>query len=252
MKRMAAIVFLLATSGCGDSATTVVIADDPGLRKFANKQITADELRQLSSEREKVTSLQINYCPLNADVLATIEKLTELKSLNLAYTDLTDDHLSRFIQLTKLESVWFPFTKISDEGLPSICQFPKISAIGLDSTKITDEGLKFLGSQNQIRRLFVGSNDITDTGVAALSGLKKLRDLRINHNDRLTNVSIKAISDLTELQFLQIDNTSIDDRCVEDLLKMENLRFIHTGNLDFSESAMNRIRTELPRFGSFD
>ncbi|TWU19741.1 Leucine Rich repeats (2 copies) [Allorhodopirellula heiligendammensis] len=252
MKRLASIVFLLAMLGCDDSATTVGIADDPDLRKFTNKQITADELRRLSSEREKVTSLQINYCPLDADVLATIEKLTELKSLNLAYTDLTDDHLSRFKQLTKLESVWFPFTKISDEGLPLICQFPKISTIGLDSTEISDEGLKFLGSQNQVKRLFVGSNHITDTGVAHLSGLNKLRDLRINHNDRLTNLSITAIADLTELRFLQIDNTSMDERCVEDLLKMKNLRFIHTGNLGFSESAMKRIRTGLPRFGSFD
>ncbi len=252
MSRILAVLVFIAAVGCDSSSTTGVVADDPGLRKFANREITADELRKLESEREKVTSLQINYCPIDAKVLATVAKLTSLQSLNLAYTDLTDDDLSRLKHLTRLETVWFPFTKISDQGLPVICQLPAVSTIGLDSTRITDAGLRFLGSQKQIRRLHVGGNDISDAGVAALANLTSLRELRINHNEQLTNASIASISSLAELQVLQIDNTSIDDRCIEDLLKLKNLRFIHTGNLGFSKSAMERIRSELPKFGKFD
>ena len=218
------------------------------LREFQGTTITQADIDALVGLRDRLTSLLVIDCTIDDSQLQAISTLHNLRELNLAYSHTTDDNLHTLRALTNLTSLWLVSTRVTDRGLSNLSAFPLLNTLGLDSTAITDKGLLTLGRIKTLTSLYIGSNSISDDGVTALGSLVSLENLRVNHNRRITSRSIAAIAGLSRISFLQIDSTSVDDKCVDDLLKMTNLTFLHAANTGITEDSLRRLRKELPRF----
>lgn len=123
-----------------------------------------------------------------------------LKSVCVEINDMQELHKLKL--LSNLNSVSLSSSNLNDEGLEIVCDIPQLNALDLQSTQITNQGLRHLHK------------------------LKKLTWLRLKENAQLTNECIPFLLQIESLQDLQIHETSVNQKGLNELAVMKSLRHI--------------------------
>ncbi len=141
---------------------------------------------------------------------------------------------------------------ITDEGLAPIARLPKLEILSLYSRSISDEGVLKLAELKHLRGLWLQAPQVTDRGVIALSQLSDLRQLSLT-NVRITNRGLKSLGKLTNLGQLFITSPLADEaesaRITDDglspitqLSKLERLFLQGTSVTDQGLAELSAIR----------
>ena len=143
-----------------------------------------------------------------------IDQLSACKDLQ--YLTLTSAKLSSLEGLdsfTNLKSLTLDKVALSEEDTARIGKLPALTELSVSECGIKD--LAFASSLASLESLYAGSNEISD--VSPLKELKSLVTLSLENNEGITDV--EALSGLTELKSLNLQNTGVKDWSVLDAIK---------------------------------
>ncbi len=226
---------------------------DDGIRRKLTIQASNEDILNLRGLKTSLKFLQIQGRKLNDDELKVLSELSNLESINLADCDI-DDHDLQILRpcLQNLKHLWLNNNPVSDACMPLIAELRSLEDLGLGNSQLTDTGAEQLPELRNLKTINLSQTAVTDLVAESLAKCSQLKSVHIGHNQALTNKTVAALVPLTSLQILQIDNTSVNEDCLDDLIRMPNLRFFHTGGLQFSAEASRRLRAEAPMFGKFD
>ncbi|WP_061219618.1 hypothetical protein [Leptospira weilii] len=117
----------------------------------------------------------------------------------------------------------------------------EITVLGFEGLSIADERLHYLLIFPKLNTLMLSKTKITEKGLATLKG-NKVASLQIDLTP-ITNEAIKVLrEDWEEIIVLNICYTKVDDRAVDDLLKMKKLDSIHLAGTYISEAGKARLK----------
>lgn len=121
----------------------------------------------------------------------------------------------------------FEYGKVYDlSELEKLIACPQLTSASFNSTNFDDSAIKILAkSAPGIRNLNLQDSQVTDQGIKYLSHFKQLQILRLKENWQLTHASIPGFNLLRDLLDLQIHETGINPRGLQDFLlpNLENL-----------------------------
>jgi Leucine-rich repeat (LRR) protein len=182
------------------------------------------------------------FCPWDADSDAVMNQIRHLK---------------------QLDKVWFwidgPATKRrqtpGDKYVETLAAVSGLIDLRIELT--TDTAMKHLGEMTKLEKLHLVAKDLTNIGTSQLSKLKELRELRINgiadedlkhigslsklqklglyYNTKIEGSGLKHLSQLKELEFVDLNYTGVDDAGVKalgGLPKLHDLRLVSTNVTD--------------------
>ena len=224
-----------------------------GVRRVLRSDASRDDFNELLSLKNQLVHLKISRPMLAPEEFEVVSHLHGLESLNLSGCDVDDaDLLAMKPCLTNLKLLWMTRCPISDVSMRLLVSIEPLVTLGLSSTAITDAGMGELGKKGNLEQLNISSTAITDHGVASLGGLTSLKTLSIGTNPKLTNAAIAGLTGLKNLTSIQLDNTAIDEGCLDDLAECTNLRFVVESWTLKDPAARERLQAKLPKFGKID
>jgi len=174
----------------------------------------------------KVLDIHNCFGVTNAGILH-ISKLVNIEHLKLDDTDI--DNTSLF-HISKLESLQIlnlqGCDNVGDEGIRYISELCSIQMLLLDSTMVSDMGLELISIDNKLTHLDLGYCQVTDIGMEKVSRFKFLRVLRLCGDDDsplITDIGLQYISELTQLEDLDIAGSKVTDQGFAVLSKLTSL-----------------------------
>lgn len=81
-----------------------------------------------------------------------------------------------------------------------------IYGISLSSNFLDSDSIKPIGKLSQLRWIDLSNNSFFDDGIDHLLNLKNLFHLKITHNNNISIKSIKKLSNISSLEFIEIDH----------------------------------------------
>lgn len=158
---------------------------------------TFDSLRFLASLTE-LTELKLIDCRIQADDLAIVAALPNLKRLTIS-----DCNLSTISGLEKAQNLeYINLSNNTVRNLEPLAHLMKLQEIDLSHNALT--GLNALSSLNNLEKLDVSYNSLTS--IAPIATCTKLKWINANHNEL---PGLGAIDNLSNLQYLAVSNNSL-------------------------------------------
>jgi Leucine-rich repeat (LRR) protein len=180
--------------------------------------------------------------------------LKNLKELDLGFTEIIDEGFDKLVDLPKLERLAIGGNRLNGECLAFLKQIPTLRHLDVGGTQrvdsglwglsLTEQNLARLGELKQLRSLNLSAATLSDRGVdrpghpeaertdlqdlSALQGLVNLEILDLSRQP-VTASTLKTIATLPRLTHLRLALCKkIDNRAVEVLREMKNLREVYT------------------------
>lgn len=110
--------------------------------------------------------------------------------------------------------------------LQKLAVFPRLKSASFVDTNLDDVGLEYVSKVRTLEHLDLQDTKITNAGLAHLAQLPRLDWLRLKENSQLNNECVPHLQRLERLSNLQIHETSIDQKGLEQLADMQSLRDI--------------------------
>ncbi|GMH37025.1 hypothetical protein BSKO_04898 [Bryopsis sp. KO-2023] len=95
-------------------------------------------------------------------------------------------------------------TEVDSECLEKIIPTMNLTYLNVSRCQISDECLSCLKSSPNLTTLCVNQCDITDEGLARIACLTSLTSLRLGGNDRITDLGVAMLTQLTNLRSLDV------------------------------------------------
>jgi len=239
-----------------------------------------DEMARHISQVKSLTSINLGMSDLTNDGLKILTGLHKLSRLDLVATGITDEGAKEFGKFKKLTHLNVGLTKITVNELMKVPEVRnlKILMLGGDNGGITDADLKLLSEIKGLTCLnLLGSDRATSAGLKEIAKLKELRQLRLSNvliKDKLnkevglkeiarnqnlthlvvegiettvTNIDLRSISKLKNLQYLYVESALITDEGLSELGGLENLTNLYLVNTQIPTEADMEIRKRLPK-----
>lgn len=127
-------------------------------------------------------------------------------------------------------------------------QFPLLKSASFSGSDLNDDGLSFISNFLDIENLCLQETEITNNGIKYLKKLEKLSILRLKDNPQLTNECVPFLTEIENLQDLQIHGTSITQDGLEKLGVMKNLKnvLIDVWNDNFTYDGLLKLSINMP------
>ena len=235
---------------------------------FRGVEVSNDDLKSLAGLKS-IRNLDLRDCAVTTAGIPAIEGLTSLKALRFSgksgKTDVTDDAMSSIGKLTNLKVLALDFLKfaagadglkqlsnlkdleelyigntlVNDDSLEVIAaNFPKLKKLRVAASQVSDEGAKHIAKLSNLVELDVSENSLLfDTGLEHFAAMKQLKKL----NCYRLQILGEPLAVLTNLEWLNLDNTNIDDFSLEYLKGMNKLTFLHLGSNSLTDEGLQHL-----------
>lgn len=227
-----------------------------------------DEAFPQIGQMNELRKLLILESSLPEDALRHLHDLTQLKGLMLYRTNVSSACLPAIGQLTSLDDLILSQTRITDANLESLQSLHNLVYLDLTQTNITSAALPKLAKIHSLKQLLIGAVGITDANLESLAKLPNLRYLSL-YRAGITDAGLSKLAQLRSLKFLNLRETSItgmglahfykipglrldlsfssvDDRCVDELLQCRELSTLDIEGTNISIDGWRRLRDGLP------
>jgi Leucine-rich repeat (LRR) protein len=261
-------VLNLRGTGIGDEAL-MALGDLPSLSvlDLTGTLVTDGGLAHLK-RLGKLRDLELNSTPVTDAGLAELAAIPTLRDLRLDGAQITDagrDHLRDL----DLEGLGIGATAVSDAGLATLRNF-RLKELSLHrNTNLTDAGMRHLAEQTAMETLMMRGVPITENGLSHLRNLKSLRklnaslvvndagmehlcqltslrELGLYSNPGITDAGAAHLARLRNLEFLQLQFTSVGDATLDIFNDLAALRFLDLRGTKTSPAACDRFRADHP------
>ncbi|MES2793077.1 MAG: hypothetical protein V4719_25925 [Planctomycetota bacterium] len=252
------------------------IAKLPELRElgFYHAGITGASLQDLRPLK-KLTSLSVTWTNIGDTGAQHIGSLTGLTSLRLSLSEITDKGMESLANLKQLNTLDLSSDSITDKGLEHIQFLKQLSDLDLSSHKITDAGLRHLSALTMLtkirlncekingpglkhltglthlKELSIDTADLADDGLQHLSQCKSLTSLRIIGARHATDKGLKDLSQLTNLDMLNMSNSGITAAGLKELQPLINLKSLYLVNCPIADAGVSDLQS-LKNLNSLD
>jgi outer membrane protein assembly factor BamB len=207
--------------------TTLQSADVGRLHRYLHD--SADE--NTSILRVTLTNKHLSASGSIKDaVLEQLHRVDRPMVLNLAGTRLDDAGLEQASEFRQLIGLNLELCQeITDAGLQELRRADQLRALWLTGTQITDEGVEALAPIPTLVALDLEICDgVTDTSCAALGSMKQLKALVLKktgfESERITDIGLGQLSQLTNLELLDLYGNLVTDAGAEHLGQLASLR----------------------------
>ncbi len=174
--------------------------------------------------------------------LVSVAKCKELRVLALDYLWVSAEGLGKLTELQSLSELYLANTIIDDSSVAVLLKFPQLKKLRLARTQIGDEGLVQLAKLKSIEDLDLSEcSQITDAGMAALGQMQSLKRLNL-WRDAISDDGVKHFRGLTNMEWLNVDNTQLSDLGLEAFQAMSKLTFLHLGSTGVSDAGMPKLK----------
>jgi len=197
------------------------------------------------------------------EVLKEFEHRRNVHNISIRGANINDDGL-KYIMNCGVYSLGLEASKISNKGFKQICSIktlrllnlshcpqltdysclklcPELTSLWLLNNELTDKELEnFDGLQKLNSTNLSGNPRISGTGFIHFRNLKALRDLRLN-SLQFTTDGIKRLSDLKQVELLQLRYSNITDADLDQITTMSNLRSLSLIRTDISDSGIMKL-----------
>lgn len=166
---------------------------------------------------------------------------SELPFVRLADEHLTSAGTIREEKLRLLRELPMPCildlagTQVADAGLMQLGECPHIACVNLElCARITDAGLQAIGRLKQLRMLVLSGTGITEVGIRNLVPSQHLIALDLEGCDGITDAACGALGEMVRLRALVLKKTGFERKSVTDegLRQLTNLTELEVLDLD--------------------
>ncbi len=219
MKYLAEIKSLKNLSVRGNAISDQGIKSISGLELrallFSGASVTDESLKVVSSLKQ-MQNLTFAACKrITGDGLKYLEDLPNLQFIDASHCSLTPSGMLALGRLRHLIVLEFGFANITTGGVKAISQMPSLEYLNLNGSKVDPAWLPLLGKLPRLASLSLNECEIDAKTLALIP---------------------KYLPNLTQLQFRF---TKLDDKMIEPLTQMKQLKF-----LDMQRSGVTRFAAE--------
>ena len=229
-------------------------------------QVTDVSLANLK-EQNGITTLILSETDVTNEGLKNLKKLTGLHTLQLSGTLVSDEGLKELIELKHLQTLGLHRLAVTDAGLPHLIVLTNLQTLTLDGTSVTSAGLDLLRTalpncnvRNVGRPADApgrrGAPVSSEKQAAVVKSLEKLggriagtRSLgrvtmtsAIFQGYQLTDAALKDVKELTTLQELRLDQTSVTDTGLRDLVGLTNLHRLSLDGASVTDAGLKYLK----------
>ncbi len=205
--------------------------DDDGLAPLAN----CPELKVLAIDGLWVSGLGLEH----------LKKNLKLSELYAAGTTLDDDAVAILAGLPALRKLRLSQTTVGTDGLAKLDQLPLEDLDVSEASSINDETLAVIGKMKTLKRLNLWRDTISDAGVEHLAGLTQLEWLNVD-NTHLTDAGLPYLKDMTSLKFLHLGSTGVTDAGMPALVSLKSLKDLKVTRTAVTEEGVQVVREAIP------
>jgi hypothetical protein len=90
---------------------------------------------------------------------------------------------------------------------------------------------------------------VTDVGLKELAGLTDLQTLNLDVN-RITDAGLKELAALTSLQTLDLNTTQVTNQGLKELARLKNLKTLNLGFTKVTDAGLKELAAQGPRIKS--
>lgn len=202
------------------------------------REIAADELRrhgarlyydfEFSVQGKKIKGARSPY-PEWLVTRVGLEFLHHVVSVDLTKTTASNEMLAAISKFTQLESLYAASGTVDDDGLRHLGQLTELKKLILPNQHIRGPGLAHLASLGKLETLAINdqaTNTMRDQDLAALARLSRLKHLNLMNNTTLSPACLKHLSDLDQLESLELPATAESPRLSESERKTKRIAII--------------------------
>jgi hypothetical protein len=154
-----------------------------------------------------------------------LQGFKNLRSLNLGDTLVTDKSLAQIGLLAKLGVLDLIKTNVTGSGFDSLTNLHQLYDFNIEGTNLKPGNIrKIKPLMANILFFNLTRTGLTKQDAAILPELKIVRVLNIATNKQIDNDCVKYLGQMKELKTLTIDDTSITDKSIPDLIKLPKLQ----------------------------
>jgi hypothetical protein len=170
----------------------------------------------------------------------------------------TDKGLEHIKELHQLEGLCLEDCSISDLGLAYLGNMSTLHVIDLCRTHTTDAGLRTFHHLDHLKAAYLFGTEITDSGVEYLTQFSSLQELSLGNyipaasstypvgtrsiRGRITDVGLKDISRLSNLDSLELMATDITDEGLTYISTLPRLRYLSLRGCKITDAGLPSLR----------
>lgn len=227
---------------------------------------------------QQLTSLNLSHCKSN-DQLAfgQLGLLSNLQSLNVDFTNIKDSDIRQWTSLNKLQTLNLSgceectgacfrtinqFTALTNLNLSNLYvdtsvdfgllkSLWQLHELNLNYTQVNSEDLENLQQLPNLKNLWLWScQNLTQQSVAILAQFPKLEVLHFSYCKNIPAGSYVPLSQLSNLKFLGVDSSQINDEDLTALQRLQHLEDLDLRNCKNVTTQSLEILAQFPKLGS--
>jgi len=214
-----------------------------GLRNVRRLHIGFGSVSQVLPIIGKMRSLRelfLDASGLSDSQLGPLVGLEELERLSVRGNPISDKGLATIAKIVSLRRLVLHSTKVTDAGLPQLATLKRLDSLDISSTQTSGIGLAALQKLPFFMHLAVAATHVDAPGLTAIGKLTKLRSLSLVKCGKVSDESLSALANLTNLQEIWIGQTEVTGVGLTKLGKLP-LSSIHAGQSKFNDQGMAQL-----------
>lgn len=151
-----------------------------------------------------------------------------------------DDDLDQIVD-SNCQSVVLNSTDVTNAGLVKIKNMP-LKSLNVSHTALNDTSAPYLSTFKELVSLNLRETGFTDDGIKSLRDLRSLKRLNLDGLDGFTDKGLDwVISQWPDLQDLDLSNSGVTNKGVENLNQFKDLRALAIARITLSDEAIQTI-----------
>ena len=156
-----------------------------------------------------ITALDLSDSQITDKGMVALPAQKNLRFLSMDNAPVADAGIAHLRTLHNLFELHLDRTGLTDKGMTYIAEIPTLRNLSVKGTAISDRGVEALSGLT-LRSLFLSDTQITDQALKALSSAKDLQRLSLNSCRRVSGDGIKYLTQLPNLQYLDVEHCSLN------------------------------------------
>lgn len=221
------------------------IAAVQGLEELLVSEIAVGTaLRGLDGSR--LRELELPSCNIDDSIATLLEHCPQLKSLDLTDNNVSDRVIAALSIARKLDYLNLSYTRITGANIDQLRDCP-LRGLTLTGSEIDDAGAASIGQLHSLEYIDIAVTKVTAAGLRHIVMLPRLERLDAS-NLALEPVEVASIEFSNSIRDLRLDETGVDDTCIDAFLRIRALQVLNLNDCPISDAGVVRLRAAVKAF----
>ena len=208
---------------------------------YQREQVTDGDLLRLRG-LANLMELNLQRTSITDDGLKALAGLTSLQQLDLSSTQVHGRGLKHLDNLNRLTSLAIVGNSIADEDPVGFPMFPSLTKLEIYRNKFSS--LDFVRGLKTLELLHIGNTKVAR--LDAISELTNLKDLTLN-NTQINDDALAVLQSLPQMSSrLNLHETNVTDKGLRHLEKLTHLQYLTLTMTPVTEKAIKTLQAALP------